>query len=407
MEYSGLPGNDLSFATPNTKQSSSIESVNRPRKPINNMPGTPNLPHKDINSKESVRRIMESQTLNDNISEKMKIESLKTEIISSLESTISSLFQKELSTMKDKCEKLIQNSYSNYICQRDNLRKETENKDEIINKLSAALNNITNDLLLKNPAVALNNNNLLRNAPSNDNENILPPAGDCSIQQIVKDKEDCANIPASSAKIKKQIADYRQQKRQQFDLFQKTARSKVSDENCTINEASPKEIKHTWPVGTCVIVGDSIITGIDEKRLSKNRLVKVHDFRSATLTDINHHIIPILKKKPDVIILHVGTNDSVSRTSRKILDDLLQLKSAITKKLPNCQVIFSQLTLRVDNGKAALTLHRLNEHFSELKLDVVNNGNIKVKHIGQKGLHLNPNGKGRLALNFIHKIRDL
>ena len=122
--------------------------------------------------------------------------------------------------------------------------------------------------------------------------------------------------------------------------------------------------KHTWPAGTCVIVGDPIITGINEKRLSKNRLVTVHDFRGATLADINHHTIPILKKKPDVIILHVVTNGSVSRTSHEIVDDMLQLKSAITKTtLPNCQVIFSQPTLRVDNGKAALTLHRLNEHF--------------------------------------------
>ena len=119
----------------------------------------------------------------------------------------------------------------------------------------------------------------------------------------------------------------------------------------------------------------------------------------ATLADINHHIIPILT--------NIGTNNSVSRTSREILDDLLQLKSAITKTLPNCQVLFSQPTLRMDNGKAALTLHRLNEHFSELNLDVVNNSNIKVNHIGQKSLHLNPKGKGRLALNFIHKIRDL
>ena len=268
------------------------------------------------------------------------------------------------------------------------MRKETENKKEIINKLSAALNNITNNLLLKNPTVALNNNNLLpENAPSNDNENILPPAGDCSMQQqIVKDKEASASIPTSSAKIKKQIADYRQQKRRQFDLFQNTARREVSDENCTINEASSKETKHTWPAGTCVIVGDSTITGIDEKRLSKNRLVKVHDFRGAIVAHINHHIIPILKKKLDVIILHVGTNDSVSRTSREILDDQLQLKSAITKTRPNGQAIFSQPILRVDNGKAALTLYRLNEHFSELNLDVVNNSNIKAKHIGQKGL---------------------
>ena len=87
MEYSSLPTTDLSFATPNTKQLSSIESVNTPRNPINNIPETPNLHQKDINSKESISIIIESQTFNDDISEKIKIERLKTEIISSLEST--------------------------------------------------------------------------------------------------------------------------------------------------------------------------------------------------------------------------------------------------------------------------------------------------------------------------------
>ena len=61
----------------------------------------------------------------------------------------------------------------------------------------------------------------------------------------------------------------------------------------------------------------------------------------------------------------------------------------------------------MDNGKAASTQHHLNEHFSEVNLNAVDNSNIKVKHIGQKGLRLNPKGKGRLALNFIHKIRGL
>ena len=157
--------------------------MNTPRYPINNIPETPNLPQKDINIKESVRRMIESETFSDNISEKMKIQSLKTEIISSLESTISSLFQKELNTLKDNCEKLMQNSYSNYIGQRDNLRKEIENKNESISKLSAALNNITNNLLLKDPTVAINNINLLlETGPSNYNENILPSAEDSSIQ---------------------------------------------------------------------------------------------------------------------------------------------------------------------------------------------------------------------------------
>ena len=236
---------------------------------------------------------------------------------------------------------------------------------------------------------------MLETAPSNYKEKILPFAGDCFKQQIVKDKENCASIQTWFTKIK-QIAEYRQQKRQQFDLFQKATRSEVSDENCTINEASLQEIKHTWPAGTYILVGDSIITGIDEKRLSKNRLVKVYDFRGVTLANINHHIIPIWKIKPDVIILHVGMNDLVSRTSHGILDDLLQHKSAITKTLPNFQVFFSQPTLRVDNGKATLTLHRLNKHFSKLNLDVVSNSNIEVKHIGKKTLHLKIKGKSRL-----------
>ena len=135
--------------------------------------------------------------------------------------------------------------------------------------------------------------------------------------------------------------------------------------------------------------------------------MKVHDFRGATLADINHHIIPILQKKPEVIILQVETNNSVFRTPPEILDDLLQLKSAITKTQPNCQIIFLQPTLRVDNGKVALTLDRLNELFSELNLDVINSNNIKVKRIAQTGLHLDPKGKGRLTLNFIYKIRGL
>ena len=73
----------------------------------------------------------------------------------------------------------------------------------------------------------------------------------------------------------------------------------------------------------------------------------------ATLADINHHIIPILNKNPDVIVLRVGKNDFATRTSREIFDDLLLLKGVISKTLPNYKVIFLQPTLQMDNGKAA------------------------------------------------------
>ena len=112
----------------------------------------------------------------------------------------------------------MQNFYSNNKGQLDKLRKEIEDKDEIISKLSATLNKIANNLILKYPTVALSNNDLVPET-AQSNENILPSAGDCSMQQIVKDEEDCAIIPASSTKINKKIIDYRQQKHQQLDFF--------------------------------------------------------------------------------------------------------------------------------------------------------------------------------------------
>ena len=50
--------------------------------------------------------------------------------------------------------------------------------------------------------------------------------------------------------------------------------------------------------------------------------------------------MPIIAKQPDYLILQVGTNDATTNTSRKMIDDLLMLKSNILKQLPNCRVLF-------------------------------------------------------------------
>ena len=70
---------------------------------------------------------------------------------------------------------------------------------------------------------------------------------------------------------------------------------------------------------------------------------------------MEHNIKSILKRDPDYIIFHVGTNNETNLTARDILDKLLRLKSTILDARKSCKVIISQLTLRFDNGKAALT----------------------------------------------------
>ena len=120
---------------------------------------------------------------------------------------------------------------------------------------------------------------------------------------------------------------------------------------------------------------------------------------------MNHCLVPIIEKRPDYLILHVETNDATTNTYRKIIDNLLMLKYNILKQLPNCRVIVSKPTVRIDHRKANLTLRNVNKHLETLNLECIVNGNISAQHLGLKGLYLNSKGKGKLALNFLNQIR--
>ena len=163
-----------------------------------------------------------------------------------------------------------------------------------------------------------------------------------------------------------------------------------------------------WPKGTVVIVGDSIMSGIREEPLKTDKHnVKAKFFRGGTIEDMEDNIKPILKREPDYIILHVRTNNATNSTAGDILDKLLQLKSKILNARKFCKVIISQPTLRSENGKAALTNHHICNLLEELNIDIVKNRNIGSKLLGGKGLHLNPHGTARLALNLKAAIRKL
>ena len=85
----------------------------------------------------------------------------------------------------------------------------------------------------------------------------------------------------------------------------------------------------------------------------------------------------------------------------------MQLKSKILNACKSCKVIISQPTVRPDNGKAALTNHHLCDILEELIIDIMKNRNIDSKHLGGKGLHLNPHGTARLTPNLKATIRKL
>ena len=52
-----------------------------------------------------------------------------------------------------------------------------------------------------------------------------------------------------------------------------------------------------------------MVSGIDERKMSSKRLIKVRSFPGATCPDMYHYLVPILERKLEHVILHAGTYD--------------------------------------------------------------------------------------------------
>ena len=163
---------------------------------------------------------------------------------------------------------------------------------------------------------------------------------------------------------------------------------------------------HPWPHNTTLIIGDSILHGIEESRLQKyNAKVRVNP--GSSVDDVYDYIAPLLKKKPTNIILHVGSNDSPHKSADDIFKEISNLKCYIEEVLPGVNVIISCPSIRCDNMKANHTLRSLEEKLKASTFKIVSNANIDGTCLGKKGLHLNNKGAGRLAINYISLMRCL
>ena len=136
--------------------------------------------------------------------------------------------------------------------------------------------------------------------------------------------------------MQNQLEEVIREKKEKFYEFKKSD-DKNSEPISTNNKG---ETQGKYPDRTAVIIGDPILNGIIQERLTrKGRAVKVQNFRGATVDDMKHHVIPLLREEPSFIIIRAGTNDALYLTSRKILENLLMLKSFTTNNFPNCKVV--------------------------------------------------------------------
>ena len=86
--------------------------------------------------------------------------------------------------------------------------------------------------------------------------------------------------------------------------------------------------------------------------MSTKSKIKIRYFPGAKIKDMYHYAIPLLKKRPENIILPLGTNDAPYKFGTDIVKDLTALKDFNLEKLPSGKKITrSSPTVRTDTEK--------------------------------------------------------
>ena len=152
---------------------------------------------------------------------------------------------------------------------------------------------------------------------------------------------------------------------------------------------------------------DSMLNQINENRLNKQFNIKVRTFPGNKISDMYFYLTPLLEKEPDYLVLHVSTNDAKDKSSDLILREIMQLKLWVENKLPSCKVTISHPILRLDDGKAQVTIRNLVTKLGLLNISMIDNSNITSKHLSRHGLHLSAFGTKKMAMNLISFVRGL
>ena len=132
------------------------------------------------------------------------------------------------------------------------------------------------------------------------------------------------------------------------------------------------------PKSIICIPGDSIFSCLQPDLLSQKRKVKVKSFSGANVRDMHDNIKPILRHKPEYIILYVDTNDALNLPPNEVLDKILELKKKIEEINKDFKVIISTPTYRFGNRKAGNTVNELTNILIDLFVPIVNNKNIRI-----------------------------
>ena len=195
----------------------------------------------------------------------------------------------------------------------------------------------------------------------------------------------------------------------------------VTEENPEQNTDSPYRKTPILPTKSrapnrrsVAILGDSMIKDIKHWDLVKscpNNKIFLKSFPGADISDMSHYVNPTIKRDPDIVVLHCGTNSLRDEESaEKIASDIADL--AAKMKSDENEVVVSSIICRGDNlnEKAEKVNSTLLSLCQGLHLGYLDNSNINQEHLTYKGrfpgLHLNADGTNILFSNLVNSINS-
>ena len=143
-----------------------------------------------------------------------------------------------------------------------------------------------------------------------------------------------------------------------------------------VDSISSKSKTKAWSRDTCLVTGDSMLSYIDETRMSRMFNVKVRPFPGAKTDDMFCYLVPLLGKNPDYVILHIGTNDTVDHQSSNIISKIFKLKEFIQLKVPSFKALISTPIKRHDNERASSVVDDLIQQLQQLNTETIINADI-------------------------------
>ena len=111
---------------------------------------------------------------------------------------------------------------------------------------------------------------------------------------------------------------------------------------------------------------------------------------------------PVVRKEPENIILHVGTNDlNKSASPDQIAQGIINLGIQINQDSPQTSITISEILPRTDKSNLLIKASQVNDivkkYCDQNKWGYINHKAINATCLNSKGLHLNKKGTAIIA----------